>query len=380
VGMERIWAGIRFAACGSGWEAFLTAAVDQGCALRRIRPLTDGFSAECSARRYKTLHSLAGRLGVRLKTEKRQGLYFCLRPVLRRKGLWAGILAGSVLVLFLQKWVWWICPVGVTTAQQLRMQKTLRGCGIYVGCHVTQALLSQGEFALMRDTDDYAWVSLNFQRGRLTVETAPSKEVPSIAESANVGPLLAKADGMITAIYPQDGTVVAKVGQQVKKRDILIEPSREDRMGQQHTRRAEGSVLAVVDWSAQAEIPLVLQGDYLTGASSSEFSLLRDTAAADDRAETHSYYWQAELLGLALPMTIEERVVFQTAPQTITRSEALARQLAEQQCRAQLHQQFPGCRILFWQPQIEIKDKVLYYCAAAQIEAEIGARNSDQGM
>ena len=86
----QLWAGVTFAAQNGDAEGLLTAAAAGGLHLSDIVPRPGGFSARCAAWHYRKLAALARRRRVRLRIQKRRGFFFCIRPLLRRRGLWAG--------------------------------------------------------------------------------------------------------------------------------------------------------------------------------------------------------------------------------------------------------------------------------------------------
>ena len=98
-----LWAGVRFTARNGSPEALLTDAAGQGLHLYGIFSLPGGFYGHCAAWQYRRLAALARHRRVRLRVEKRKGLYFLLRPLLRRKGLWTGLVAWGLVLLWLQK-------------------------------------------------------------------------------------------------------------------------------------------------------------------------------------------------------------------------------------------------------------------------------------
>ena len=114
----QLWAGVTFAAQNGDAEGLLTAAAAGGLHLSDIVPRPGGFSARCAAWHYRKLAALARRRRVRLRIQKRQGLFFCVRPLLRRRGLWAGCLVFLPLLLWLQGFIWFVEPVGLTPGQQ----------------------------------------------------------------------------------------------------------------------------------------------------------------------------------------------------------------------------------------------------------------------
>ena len=87
----RLWAAVEFTARSGSTEALLTAAARAGLHLYGVTALPGGFCGHCAARQYPRLAALARRYRVRLRVRKKQGLYFRVRPLLRRAGLWAGL-------------------------------------------------------------------------------------------------------------------------------------------------------------------------------------------------------------------------------------------------------------------------------------------------
>ena len=143
----QLWAGITFTAQNGDIEGLLTAAAAGGLHLFDIVPRPGGFSARCAAWHYRKLAALARRRRVRLRIQKRRGLFFCIRPLLRRRGLWAGCLVFLPLLLWLQGFVWFVEPVGLTPGQQARAAVVLWEAGLFPGNAVTQEKLTAGEYA-----------------------------------------------------------------------------------------------------------------------------------------------------------------------------------------------------------------------------------------
>ena len=131
----QLWAGVRFAAQNGNTGGLLTAAAQNGLHLSAITARPGGFCARCAAWRYPELSRLARRYRVRLRVQKRDGLFFRLRPLLRRRGLWAGLFLFLPLLLWLQGAVWATDFTTLTPGQRARTEVILR-----------QQALSAGEF------------------------------------------------------------------------------------------------------------------------------------------------------------------------------------------------------------------------------------------
>ena len=103
--LQLLWAGVRFSARNGNGEGLLSDAARTGLHLSEVTPQPGGFVARCAAWRYRKLAALARKRRVRLHIAQRTGLYFFLRPFLRRRGLWAGLLLFVPLLLWSQNFV-----------------------------------------------------------------------------------------------------------------------------------------------------------------------------------------------------------------------------------------------------------------------------------
>lgn len=102
-----LWAAVEFTACNGSTEALLTAAARAGLHPYGVTALPGGFGGRCAAWQYPRLAALARKHRVRLRIRRKLGLYFRLRPLLRRAGLWAGLAVFVPLLLFAQQFVWY---------------------------------------------------------------------------------------------------------------------------------------------------------------------------------------------------------------------------------------------------------------------------------
>ena len=225
----QLWAGITFAAQNGDVEGLLTAAASGGLHLFDIVPRPGGFSARCAAWHYRKLAALARRRRVRLRIQKRRGLFFCIRPLLRRRGLWAGCLVFLPLLLWLQGFVWFVEPVGLTPGQQARAAVVLWEAGLFPGNAVTQEKLTAGEYALLQ-SGEFSWASLNFMKGKLVAEAAAAKPVPDIAAGTLHG-LRARVSGTVVRTNLVSGTMLVVPGQAVEAGQGLIGTARAERDG-----------------------------------------------------------------------------------------------------------------------------------------------------
>ena len=236
----QLWAGVRFAAQNGNTGGLLTAAAQNGLHLSAITAQPGGFCARCAAWRYPELSRLARRYRVRLRVQKRDGLFFRLLPLLRRRGLWAGLFLFLPLLLWLQGAVWATDFTTLTPGQRARTEVILRQQALSAGEFVSEEKLTAGEYALLQ-SGEFSWASLNFSKGRLIVEAAAAKPVPDIASGTLHG-ITARVAGTVLETNLTSGTMLVTPGQAVEAGQGLIGTARMERDGTLIFQPAAGRV------------------------------------------------------------------------------------------------------------------------------------------
>ena len=371
-----LWAGVRFTARNGSPEALLTDAAAQGIHLYGISARPGGFCAHCAAWQYRRLAALARHRRVRLRVDKRKGLYFLLRPLLRRKGLWVGLAAWGLVLVWLQGFIWAVDDSSLTTGQQARAGAVLRSCGLQPGTVVTEELLRTGEYALL-ESGEFSWASLNFEKGRLAVEAAPARARPEIAAGTLHG-LRAKCNGTVLRTNLASGTMLVVPGQTVEAGQGLIGTARSERDGTLIFAPAAGTVVAQLEWETNQSIPLAETLPQLTGANKANYRLFfagHSAALLPSAPEEDGLYrtrhLQLEVFGLPLPCAVEETTYYGQRQETLYRTEAQALTLARLQGLRVLHAAFPDADILARREECTVQEDTLHYNAVYTVAADI---------
>lgn len=371
-----LWAGVRFTARNGSPEALLTDAAGQGLHLYGIRALPGGFCAYCAAWQYRQLAALARHRRVRLRVEKRQGLYFLLRPLLRRKGLWTGLVAWGLVLLWLQGLIWAVDYGSLTTGQRTRAGAVLRSCGLQPGTAVTEELLRCGEYALL-ESGEFSWASLNFEKGRLAVEAAPARARPEIAAGTLHG-LRAKCKGTVLRTNLASGTMLVAPGQTVEAGQGLIGTARSERDGSLIFAPAAGTVVAQLEWQTGQSVPLAETMSLLTGENKTNYRLFfaghsaaLSPSASDGDGLCRTRHLQLEFFGLPLPCAVEETTYYGQQQETMYHTETQALTLARLQGLRALHDAFPEAEILARREECTVQEDTLHYNAVYTVAADI---------
>lgn len=374
----RFWAAVRFTAQNGGTDALLTAAAQAGLHPYNVCPLPGGFRAHCAAWQYRRFAALARKNRVRLRLQKKQGLYFVLRPLLRRAGLWAGFALFVPLLLWAQGFVWAADYSALTPGQAARAAAVLRENGLQPGSAVTEEKLTAGEYALLR-SGEFSWASLNFARGRLEVEAAAAAPKPDIAAGTLHG-IRAKCGGVVVSTNLVSGTMLAVPGQTVEAGQGLIGTARSERDGTLIFVPAAGTVRAQFEWSGSRQVALTETFLQKTGRSVCAYQLSGfgqtislPAAKASEQAEVRTRHVQPELFGLPLPCSVQEVCRYEQQETALLRTEEQAAALARMQCLQALYAAWPDAELLARKEDCAVNGDVLDYTAVYTIVADIGA-------
>lgn len=374
-----LFSSVRFRAWNGSPEAFLMRAAEARLSLTSLSALPGGVRGVCPARQYRALCRLARRCRMSVRLERRQGAFFALRPLLRRTGLWAGLALGVPLLLWAQGFVWVIrCP-GLTPGQTARVCALLReSCALRPGQRAAEPLFADGETALVT-SGEFAWASLNFSRGRLTVEASPARPVPDIAAGSPQG-LTARADGVVLRVNLTGGTALVSPGDTVAAGQLLISTERLDRSGAPLREPAAGQVFARVTFTAEAAQPLHTEGQTLAAPRTAarrlffagryfDLPTLQKTAAPP--AETFLRHWQPTLLGLPLPLEWEETLTLPAQPAALEYTAAQAADLVRLRCRQSLAAAWPDAECIARAETVTEEDGVVVCRAVYTLAADI---------
>lgn len=372
----RYWAAVQFSAQNGNTEALLTSAAQRGLHLFSVLPLPGGFCARCAAWQYRPLSVLARRQQVNLRLQERLGLFFRLRPFLRRSGIWCGLLLFLPLIFWSQSFVWAADYASLSAGQATRAAAALREVELMPGALVSQEKLTAAEYVLLK-SGEFSWASVNFAKGRLEVEAAPAAPKPDISAGSLKG-LRAKCSGTIIETNLVSGTMLVSPGQEVQKGDGLIGTARSERDGTLIFSPAAGSVRACFEWEISQQIPLEEEILQLTGHQQNSMRLTvlgrhldLPAPAVSETGYSITRHYQPELYGLVLPCSIEETTYYEQRSQTILRTEEQALALARLQSRQALAAVFPDAELLAQKESTSLEEEMFIYTVTYTVCADI---------
>lgn len=216
-----------------------------GVQVRRVRHI-DGLTVEFWVNRsdMHMLHNIVQRNGDRMEILYHQGIYWRLKRFIKRPVLVAGIIFLLFLTAYLPSKVLFIHVEGNVDTPTRFILEAAEESGIRFGASTRKIRSEKVKNMLLQRIPQLQWAGINTQ-GCVAVISVREKTVVDTPEyKYPISSLVAARDGYITEMTAISGTPACKVGQSVKKGQVLISAYTDCGIYLQATK-AEGEVYAM---------------------------------------------------------------------------------------------------------------------------------------
>ena len=204
--------------------------------------------------------------------DKPGGLIPTLKRATKQRISICALFAVITLNLLAPTVVWDVRVSGCETIPTSYVEDALAACGFAVGTPWRKLNLGQIETAVLDEYSDIGWISI-YRRGSVAYVSVREAHLPPASDNETYySNVVAAEDCVITDITVTQGYPVVKVGQIVKKGEVLISgiPPAESVGEPCH---AAGRVLGSVDTSISVEIPTVSTQKVYSDGQNSGFSI-----------------------------------------------------------------------------------------------------------
>ena len=191
---------------------------------------------------------------MRFKLSKPLGLYGLLLDLRHRYGVLIGLFVSTLFFVFSSRLVWDIRISGNEKFSDYEIESALSDLDLHVGSRFGKIDKNAIETEMLSNNKSIAWISVNRRGTVVYVEIIESENIGLTEEQRYpFSNIVADRDGVIEEITVESGVATVKVGDVVKKGDILISGVIENERGVTFCR-ASGSVRAsgVMDVSAES--------------------------------------------------------------------------------------------------------------------------------
>ena len=284
---------------------------------------------------YKQYARLRGKRRYRNETRKQLGFLQIAYRYRKRTGLIAGFFLALSLLVLSSLFVWDITVEGADRISEQQIFEALESRGLQLGTFIPSIDTELSEQLLILDIGELSFVSIKCRGTVVQVEVRERKQETEINDTQSPSNLIAAADGQIEALQITGGAISVKLGQTVKKGDLLVSGVIDSAALGYRLVRARGKVLARTTLTYQAEIPYETTEKVYTGRFFSQKSIKffsktiklfrKDSICTSscDKIESEKRIYLFGLIKLPIFISEIEYAEYEIVPKTLTQKEAL---------------------------------------------------------
>lgn len=217
----RIFLGyLRIRFYGENREKMISLCALNGIHLWNSKPQKDGIESSISVRDFFLLRKIPALRKARVHILKKRGWPFVVNRYKYRYGILAGFILFFCIIGVLSSKIWIIDIVGNEKVSEAEILNACSNIGITTGIAKNSIYPKLEREKLILQLDNIAWASLNIEGSRLSVNVT---EIDGKEEKdKSYSNLKADFDGIIEKLDIVSGTSVVRVGDAVKKGDLLV--------------------------------------------------------------------------------------------------------------------------------------------------------------
>ena len=239
---------VSFSGLGGYREKMISELLENGIAVRNIEFSEGGISGAVSPLDYYTVSEIARKNGVRIRAEKRRGVYFTLSRYRNRVGLCVGFVIFMMYIALWQSSVHSISIEGDTPRAQI--MKILEECNIRIGADTETLELSKAEHRIMAEVEDCAWTDVSCEGFRVRVIVENGVEKPEMEDNVPRN-IVAARPAMIVRQIARQGASVVENGSGVNTGDLLVSGTVPD--GRDHILLVRADAEIIGEWKETEE-------------------------------------------------------------------------------------------------------------------------------
>ena len=172
---------------------------------------------------FKTIRHIAKKSKCKLNIEKKRGVPFFINRYRKRKVFAIAIVVIAIFIFVLTKFIWNIEIIGNTSIPTEDIMELLLEHGIEKGKLKNGINVEKISNSIRLRREDISWIGIRVSGTNVIVTVEESIKVPEIINKKEINNIIAMEDSVISKIIVRSGTARVKVGDTVKKGDILVE-------------------------------------------------------------------------------------------------------------------------------------------------------------
>lgn len=208
---------------GVNGEKFLNLVTYHGIELWDVQRIGECIRFCTLIPNFKAMKQDVHKTKVHLRIVGKKGLPFFTYRYKKRKLFLIGMGIFAMMLWILSSFIWLVEVEGNTRINSMDIISVLEVNGYGTGKFKGEMNLREAEAILLKQYSDIIWVGIDYEGTRMVVRVAESVLPPKMnVEEGTPSSLISKRDALITYIAVEKGKPMVKVGDIVKKGDVLV--------------------------------------------------------------------------------------------------------------------------------------------------------------
>lgn len=222
---------------------------------------------------FKNVVKIAKQSKCRVKIQRKSGLPFLFNRYKKRKIFAIALVSIICVIIYLSNFIWNIEIVGTDKINQNELIKTINSEGLTIGKLKRKVDLKSIINKIRLDRKDIAWIGIDLKGTNAIVKVVEADTKPEIIKEDEYCNIVSDKEASIIKVNAQNGTVLVKEGDVVKKGTPLIAGWMEGKYTGTRYVHAEGSVEAKVWYSHKERIYYKQEEKLRTGNEEKKYTL-----------------------------------------------------------------------------------------------------------
>lgn len=203
--------------------SFLETLNNRGISLKEILYVDDlNIQIKFCLSDYSQIRKMALKRGDGLKLLHSAGGYYFIAKLMKRPVILLIILLWLFLVIFLPSRILFFRVEGNQNISEYEILSAAQQCGVHFGASRRYVKSEKVKNALLSQINRLKWVGVNTKGCVATISVKEGAVPEKQNRNCNLGNIIASTDGLVTEITVTSGVPLCKVGQAVRKGQLLV--------------------------------------------------------------------------------------------------------------------------------------------------------------
>jgi len=304
--------------CGYSPERFLNLCRNKQISIWGLIPRDNCYQMSISIKGFRKLKPILRKTKTKVHVKEKIGLPFLLYRYRDRKAFAGGFFLCIAIIYVLSLFLWDIQIDGNLRITDETILEYLQGRGVKYGIWKNSIDCDRIVKDIRKKYDDIVWVSVSTKGSFLRIHVKENTDsVKEVQEDVTPSDLFAKKSGKIIDIITRSGIPKVKIGETVKKGQLLVSGQVEilndsGEVTDIQLQHSDADIIAETKYKYYEELPLKYMKKQYTGKKRRSFGVKQNISKKFTFQDTFISYKQWKIgRNFYLPIYTSERIIYE---------------------------------------------------------------------